>query len=145
MKTIQLFISMLLITNTCFSQTTSKTEKIKTLLEVTGSGNLGVQAVTQMIAAFKENYSNIGDEFWNEFAKEIKSEDLVNLIIPVYDKYYTEEDVDQMIAFYKTPVGKKLIEVLPKISQESMAVGQEWGKGLGEKVVARMKEKGHLK
>ncbi len=145
MKAIIIFVFISCYSCIGFSQTIPKTEKIKTLLEVTGSGKIGMQVVTQMIAAFKENYSNISDEFWNEFAKEIKPDDLVNLIIPVYEKYYTEDDIDQMIAFYKTPVGKKMIEVLPKVSQESMAVGQAWGKDLGEKVVVKMKEKGYLK
>ncbi|MEP7264152.1 MAG: DUF2059 domain-containing protein [Bacteroidota bacterium] len=127
------------------AQTSAKTEKIKTLLEVTGSANLGVQIAKQMIDVFKGSYSNVDQKFWDEFTKEIKAEDLVNLILPIYEKYYTEEDLDQIIAFYKTPIGKKMVETLPMISQESMTAGQTWGRELGEKVVMRLKEKGYIK
>lgn len=142
------YILILLFSSFLFSaaaQTPAKTEKIKTLLDVTGSGKLGVQMATQMIDMFKENYSNVDQKFWDGFIKEIKAEDLINLIIPIYDKYYTEEDLDKIIAFYKTPIGKKMVETLPMISKESMAAGQTWGKQLGEKVVLQLKEKGYLK
>ena len=84
------------------------------------------------------------EKFWDDFAKEIKAEDLVNLIIPIYDKYYTEDDIDQLISFYNTPTGKKMIETLPIVTQESMTAGQAWGKLIGEKVIQQLTEKGYL-
>jgi hypothetical protein len=63
--------------------------------------------------------------------------------VPIYDKYYTETDIDQLIEFYKSPVGKKMIEVQPQLTQESMLAGQTWGRQIAEKVMHRMKEKGY--
>ena len=129
-----------------FSQTTnnSKIEKIKNLLEMTGSGKLGVQVANNMMAAFQKSYTTVDEKFWDDFAKEIKAEDLVNLIIPIYDKYYTEDDIDQLTSFYNTPTGKKMIETLPIVTQESMTAGQAWGKQIGEKVIQQLTEKGYL-
>ena len=129
-----------------FSQTTnnSKIEKIKNLLEMTGSGKLGVQVANNMMAAFQKSYTTVDGKFWDDFAKEIKAEDLVNLIIPIYDKYYTEDDIDQLTSFYNTPTGKKMIETLPIVTQESMTAGQAWGKQIGEKVIQQLTEKGYL-
>ena len=129
-----------------FSQTTnnSKIEKIKNLLEMTGSGKLGVQVASNMMAAFQKSYTTVDEKCWDDFAKEIKAEDLVNLIIPIYDKYYTEDDIDQLTSFYNTPTGKKMIETLPIVTQESMTAGQAWGKLIGEKVIQQLTEKGYL-
>ena len=43
-----------------------------------------------------------------------------NIEIYLYDKYYTEEDLENLLAFYRTPTGQKLIETLPKMSQDSI-------------------------
>ena len=74
---------------------------------------------------------------------EVNANELVELVIPIYGKYLTHNDVKQLIRFYKRPVGKKLIEVQPMIMQESMMIGQEWGLKIAEKVVKSLKDKGY--
>lgn len=122
----------------------SKNEKIKQLLELTGSGKLGIQMMDQMIGSFKNSYSAVNQEFWEDFKKEINPGDIENMILPIYDKYYTETDIDQLIAFYNSPIGKKMIATMPQVMQESVSAGQNWGRKIGEKVLARLKEKGYL-
>jgi hypothetical protein len=75
----------------------------------------------------------------------VKAEDLVNLIIPIYDRNFTDEEVKQLIIFYSSPVGKKILEKMPPIMQECMQVGKNWGADLYEKVAARLKQKGYTK
>jgi uncharacterized protein len=43
----------------------------------------------------------------------------------LFDKYFTETDLKEMIAFYKSPVGKKAIELMPVLFAESMTKGNE--------------------
>lgn len=40
----------------------------------------------------------------------------------IYDKYFEEKDIDDLIAFYESPVGKRLIELTPEIQKEFMQV-----------------------
>lgn len=143
MKKLILFVFICANSIAVFSQTGPKTEKIQKLLELTGSGKVGAQVAKQMIVTFQKTYPKVDQKIWDELANEIKAEDLIALMIPIYDKYYTEEDVDQLIAFYNTPIGKKSTEVLPAISQESMAAGQAWGRKIGEKIAQKLKEKGY--
>lgn len=128
-----------------YSQDTPKNQNIKTLLEMTGSGKLGVQVIQNMLTSFKQNFSNVPEEFWNNFMKEVNPEMLITMIIPIYDKYYTEEDIKKMIEFYQSPVGKKVISTLPQVMQESTQVGQIWGKEIAKKVHDNLKEKGYIK
>lgn len=130
---------------TCgFSQSVTKIDNIKKLLELTGSGKLGVQMGQRMVGSFKNNYPNVPEAFWNDFLKEFNSDVLINMIIPIYDKYYTESDIKELTEFYQSPLGKKMITTMPQIVEESMQVGQVWGKEMGEKIFTNLKEKGFL-
>jgi len=127
-----------------FSQDTSKISSIKTLLEVSGSGKLGAQGVQNMFASFKQSFPNVPEEFWNNCIKEVNPQVLTASMIPIYDKYYTTEEINKMIEFYQTPLGKKLVSTMPQIMQASMEAGQSWGKEVGEKVYNSLKEKGYV-
>ncbi|EQA36384.1 PF09832 family protein [Leptospira inadai serovar Lyme str. 10] len=121
-----------------------KKEEIRQLLISSGSEKMGVLVVGQMISRFKQLMPQIPEEFWEDFRKELKSEDMVELIIPIYDKYFTLEEIKGITAFYNSPVGKKLLEKNPQITQESMQVGEMWGKKIAERVLERLKAKGLL-
>jgi hypothetical protein len=71
------------------------------------------------------------------------SSELMNMLIRVYDKYLTEEDLDALIAFYSTDTGQKIIKSLPEIMKESMNVGAEWGREVGAKLMEQLKAKGY--
>lgn len=127
------------------SQDSEKVKNIKKLLELTGSGKIGVQAMQNMLNTFKSSFPSVDEKFWDDFSNEVKAEDLDALVIPIYDKYYTDSDIKQLIEFYNSPVGRKMTEKMPVILQESMEAGKEWGKQIAEKVLTRLKEKGYYK
>ncbi len=143
MKKTLLIVAITLFSFSVNAQNDTKTTKIKQLLELTGSGNLGIQMMDQMIKTFKNSYSSVNDKFWDDFKNEINANDIENMILPIYDKYYTENDIDQLITFYNSPIGKKMIQTMPSVMQETMAAGQNWGREIGEKVLAKLKEKGY--
>lgn len=124
------------------AQEDSAKSHAKQLLEVTGVVKVSIQMMNTMFDYYKKNFPAAPDDFWETLSKEIKPEEMLDLIIPLYTKYYTDEELKQLLAFYKTPVGKKVIETLPLLTQESVAIGQEWGKRIGEKVVLKLKAKG---
>jgi hypothetical protein len=51
-------------------------------------------------------------------------------IAKAYMDIYSHEDVKQLLAFYKTPIGKKMSEKAAELSQKSQAAGMEWGQNL---------------
>jgi hypothetical protein len=142
-SSIVLFLTVLSICS--YAQTATKTANIRKLLELTGSGKIGVQVAQNMIVSFKKVYPSVPEEFWEGFKKELNSEVLVEMVIPIYDKYYTETEIKELTDFYATPIGRKVITVTPLISQESMQAGQKWGKELGEKLYKDLNDKGLIK
>jgi hypothetical protein len=63
----------------------------------------------------------VGDVIYKEFVVE---KVYVKMMYPIYDKYFTQDDLKQMIEFNNTPLGKKIIKVLPMITQETIPVMQ---------------------
>ena len=51
--------------------------------------------------------------------------DLEPAMVKIYQDNFTQEDINGLIAFYKTPLGKTTIEKMPLVMQQSMAVGQD--------------------
>ncbi len=79
-------------------------------------------------------------EFAKEFSVEAKQrrQELLDLTVSIYAKYYTPEDVKALVAFFQSPAGKKLAVVGRKAMMESMQTGQKWGQQLGEQIVKRV-------
>lgn len=121
----------------------AKIADIKKLLVLTGSAKLGKQSMAFLLASFKKSMPQVPAEFWDEFMNEVKEDDLIDLIAPIYAKHYTHDDIQKLIAFYETDIGQKSIQVTPLIMQESQLVGQQWGARLGEKVKERLEKKGY--
>lgn len=147
-KLISLFLLIFFVTQFSLLQaedSEAKKADIKKLLQLTKSGELGIQAMNQMIGTFKTTMPSVPEKFWEDFMKEIKADDLVNLIVPIYEKHFTHDDIKGLIAFYETPVGQKFIQTQPAIAQESMEAGQKWGQELGMKVAQKLKEGGYTK
>jgi len=139
-----LFILLIAITaQVGFGQKKNKENDIRTLLELSGAANLGVQAMDKMLSSFKEIYPTVPTEFWEEIRKEVNPNDLVDMIVPIYDDYYTHEDILALIEFYKSEIGQKMTQVQSGIMEDSMDVGRKWGENLTKKVVKRMERKGY--
>jgi|JI10StandDraft_1071094.scaffolds.fasta_scaffold00359_3 N-glycosylase/DNA lyase len=145
MKKIIALLICISVLQSGFSQKDSKEEKIKELLELTGSGKIGLQVFENIVNDFQKSFKSVPEEFWVKFKAEAKAEDFVNMIMPVYAKYYTETEINQLLEFYKSPIGKKVISTMPQLMQESMQIGQEWGEKLAEKIYNQLEEKGYKK
>ena len=116
--------------------TAAKRREIEKMLRLTGMEKLMAQMKTQMISGMKTQMTQVPEEFWTSFESKMDMRALLEKIIPLYDKYYTIEDLKAVNAFYESTVGQKVLSTLPKIMQESMAIGQEWGEKIGEQAAA---------
>lgn len=65
---------------------------------------------------------------------------LMDLLIPVYYKYYTLKDLKEIIAFYKTPIGKKMNANTPQIAVESVAVIQPFIERISKRFMDQMQK-----
>lgn len=146
MKNVLMFLLCVSIAVSVSAQNSpEKAKDIRKVMEISGAGVNGVQVMETMVGQFKQALPDVPDEFWKEAMKEVSADALIDLIVPIYDKHFTHAEIKQMIAFYETPVGKKLSTTLPLITQEAMAAGQKWGEEIGQNVVEKLRKKGYIK
>ena len=122
------------------------------LIEMTGGTHMGQlfgdAIAQQIINNLQASHPNISPKAFTIINEETSSmladpainKQLVDMLVPIYAKYYTDVDVRQMIAFYKTPLGKKIIQNNPPIAQASMQDAEQWGKDvLAPELVKRIR------
>ena len=76
-----------------------------------------------------------------------RRQELHDEIARAYASVFTEQDLRDMIQFYNTPLGKKMIEAEPRAGEESAKRAQIWIDKYAEDVIskmrAEMKKRGH--
>lgn len=69
--------------------------------------------------------------------------ELLHLNAALYAKYFTAAELQELLAFYNTPLGAKLISTQPKLMTEAVGVSQAWAQKFTQeempKIVAEMK------
>ena len=94
----------------------------------------------QMIPALKQMAPQAPDSFWDECMEEFDDDALVDLVVPIYDKHLSAEDVKALLTFYQSPSGQRVIKALPAIMAESMSAGQQWGQQIARRVLKRAQQ-----
>jgi uncharacterized protein len=114
-----------------------KEADIRKLLELTGATmtmELTMQSMEKNIKPVLANSLPPGDYreklinlFFEKFHSKLDLQKLIDLAVPLYDKYYTDEDIKGLIQFYETPLGKKTVKALPNLMAELTDAGQKMG------------------
>jgi len=117
-----------------------KAATIRRLLALMGTVKLSQQMMTQMFSSMQTSMPQVPAEFWTKVHASMNANELIDLLIPIYSRHYTQQELNGLIAFYQTPLGQKVVSELPQISQESMAVGQQWGQQKAQEIVKEMQQ-----
>jgi hypothetical protein len=133
----------------------AKHQDTERLMELVGTRrilrDLFDQDIDAQIAAMRRARPDVPDQFWQDFSVEFKRQaspdELMKAILPIYDKHFSHREIRQLIAFYQSPLGRKISTTLPEIQQESVEAGRSWGERLGdrmhEELQKRLTEKGY--
>jgi len=89
----------------------------------------------------------------NEVALQLRADDapksaeLLNDIAKMYATRFTEQELQDLLAFYKTPLGKKVVAQEYKVIDQSLTYAQSWANKLSDQILtqmrAEMKKRGH--
>ena len=53
-------------------------------------------------------------------SQRVKVDEIIDRLLPIYDRNFTADDLKAFIAFYGSPAGQKLIQTIPKLMKESV-------------------------
>lgn len=118
-----------------------KEADIRRLMDLVGTRAL----VTQMMNGMEQNIrplmtsslpegeyrERLIDLFFAKFHSKADPQQVLDLALPAYDRYYSDEEIKELIRFYETPLGQKTVSILPKLMGELQEAGRTWGEGLG--------------
>lgn len=138
--------------------TAEKRADIERLLEITGTVALAKQmaavSAAQIVDVVRKVRPDIPQRALDvipaevQYVFEANMDSFVEAVIPVYHKHYTGKEIKELLRFYSTDLGRKTIQVMPALMNDSMRVGQQWGESLGpaieQRINARLKDEGFI-
>jgi len=60
------------------------------------------------------------NKIMDDYMKNLPVEEMLQAMVPAYQKHFTKGDIDGLVAFYSSPTGQKVIQELPAITAEAM-------------------------
>jgi hypothetical protein len=69
-----------------------------------------------------------------------RQSELTNNLIDVWARAFSVDDLKALEVFYKTPLGQKLIQTLPAVTQQGMQAGQAWGQSVYQEAITKHKD-----
>jgi hypothetical protein len=69
-----------------------------------------------------ESYISFSERFRKRLPEVVDYQKYIQeTVFPLYDKFYSEQEIKDLIAFYSTPTGQKVIDTMPELMAESQA------------------------
>ena len=138
------FLAFFAATGFAQENAAEKQRDILRLLELTNTRDLCIQIFDMMIPQFAQLAPGVPDSFWDLARQRIAVDDFITLYIPIYDRHFSHQEIRELIAFYQTPIGKRLVEKTPAITADSMTAGQEWGMKMGQMIMLELIKSGYI-
>lgn len=80
------------------------------------------------------------DHFADNLFNDMPVDEMLDAMIPIYQKHLTKNDIGAILNFYSTPVGQKLLREQPAMMQEGMEAGGEIGRRRIGAMIQKMDE-----
>jgi hypothetical protein len=136
--------------------TPSAVATAKELLGAKGAINMFDPLIPGMVESTKNAFLPMNPGLYkdlNEVAAKLRTEftprrdEIVDEIARLYAQRFSEAEMKEVIAFYKSPVGKKFAAEEPVVIDQGLARAEAWSKKVSDEVLTRfraeMKKKGH--
>ncbi|QCF27614.1 DUF2059 domain-containing protein [Hydrocarboniclastica marina] len=148
-----MLITLLLSTSALAAPPT--TESVIKLLNVTGSKaqveTMHVELEKYLAASIKDaaqqyrlspseekKVASLIETMMEELRAEISWEKMSSLFVQVYAESFSQEEIDNLIAFYESPTGQMFVAKVPQVMQRSMALMQQRMKPTLQKIQAKV-------
>jgi hypothetical protein len=126
------------------------------LIDVTGATALFSPLIAGVVEQSKLLYlqqnPGLGKDL-NEVAAKLRRDlaprfsELTDEVARLYAARFSEQELKEILAFYQSPVGKKMLAEQPQVVENSMKFAQDWANKLSLEVTAKMRvelqKKGH--
>lgn len=122
---------------------TQKQQDIRQLLDLTHGLTLSKQLIDQLFGLQQRAMPNVPASVWQSLRQQFDPADMEPIVVAIYDRHFTSDEIHDLIAFYRSPTGQKIIAEQPQILQESLAAGQAWAADVLQRIKSELKQKGY--
>lgn len=129
--------------------TQEKRADIEQLLEVTGAMAVSQQMAGAASGQLAETIGKLRPDIPAEIVEVLPEEveavfeenmdTFKSAVVVLYHTHFTAPEIKEMICFYGTDLGRKMIKVTPALMRDSMEIGRRWGQSLGPQIDARIR------
>ncbi|MBB1345378.1 MULTISPECIES: DUF2059 domain-containing protein [unclassified Pseudoalteromonas] len=132
-----LLLSLLIFSSSLYAEQNTKQQKIDELINVMNLDSMVDSMYGQVEGMMKGMSDQMGvkpseqaifDKYYSDMTTVLKTEmswaKMQPMMVNVYDKHFSEQEIADMLAFYKTDTGQKILEKMPVVMQESMQMSQ---------------------
>ena len=118
-------------------------EQVRQFATLTRSDETAHKMMAQMLKGMRITANPaIPPAMWDQMAADFAKADLLAGLIPAYQKYLSREDMDAILAFYRSSPGQRFLAAQPFIQSVSQDAGRKMGEAIGLK--AAMDHKGEI-
>ncbi|HEY6448699.1 MAG TPA: TonB family protein [Acidobacteriaceae bacterium] len=116
-------------------------EQTQELMQLTGLTTLQRKMIDGLMPTLRQSMPPyMPQDVLTDFEGRLVGGDMQALIVEAYQRHFSSEDADAMIAFYQTPAGRRAILMLPVLMKEL----QEGEAQLGQETMRKVLEAHHL-
>jgi len=100
--------------------------------------------IEQVKAVFMQTNPALGKEL-SDVAAQLRTEyaprasQLVDQVAQLYARTFTEQELKDALTFYKSPLGRKIVNEEPKVLDDGFRRIQQWANKFSEEVMSRMR------
>jgi uncharacterized protein len=66
------------------------------------------------------NFEERTNKTMDDLFQDMPFDEMMQAMVPVYQKHLTKGDIDALVAFYSSPTGQKMLKEMPAIMGEAM-------------------------
>jgi uncharacterized protein len=101
-----------------------------------------IQNVKNSLLQSNINLQKDIDEISLKLARDLsgKESEIGDGMATIYATYFSEQELKDLLAFYKSPLGKKSLELEPKAIEASLNYMRNWGEDLAMEVNERFRD-----
>ena len=102
-------------------------------------------AIVQGRPEVERDFDDISRRLLEAFNARVN--EVIALGATIYARNFTVDELRELTAFYRSPLGQKVQQKLPTVMQESMSMGARFGQEIsreaGEQMINELRKRGH--
>jgi len=142
-------LSLTLMSPAAFAADAPNVALAKQMLDVTNATTLFTPLIPGVVEQARLFYlqqnPSLGKDL-GEITTKVRADlqprfaELMDDIAKIYAESFSEQEMKDIVAFYQTPIGKKLLDQQPRLVDASMNLAGNWANKLSEEVTSRIRD-----